>query len=73
MFIRVLAFSHSHFLPFIRSFIKNPAGATAIEYGLIAGGISLVIIAAVFAIGSDLKSMFTFMDTKMSSAASNVK
>ncbi len=30
---------------------KNPSGATAIEYALIAGGIALAIIATVFAIG----------------------
>ena len=37
------------------AFLKNESGATAIEYGLIAAGISVVIIATVNAIGSSLK------------------
>ena len=43
-------------------------GATAIEYGLIAAGISLAIVAIVFAFGGDLKSVFTTVDTKIASA-----
>jgi len=37
---------------------KNTSGVTAIEYGLIAGLISVVIITAVTAIGTDLKTAF---------------
>ena len=36
------------------AFLKNESGATAIEYGLIAAGISLAIIAAVNGLGSNL-------------------
>ncbi|MGA7153766.1 MAG: Flp family type IVb pilin, partial [Pseudolabrys sp.] len=36
------------------AFLKDESGATAIEYGLIAAGISVVIIATVNAIGSTL-------------------
>jgi pilus assembly protein Flp/PilA len=36
------------------AFLKDESGATAIEYGLIAAGISIVIIASVNAIGSSL-------------------
>ena len=38
----------------IKSFARDDAGTTAIEYGLIASGIALVIIAAVFSIGTTL-------------------
>jgi pilus assembly protein Flp/PilA len=40
------------------AFLKDETGATAIEYGLIAAGISVVIIASVNAIGSKLNSTF---------------
>ncbi len=44
---------------FIRSFIKDDSGATAIEYGLIAAGIAVAIIAAVGLLGTSLEGMFT--------------
>jgi len=47
---------------------KDIEGATAIEYGLIAGGISLAIVAAVFAFGADLKLLFVAMSEKMADA-----
>ena len=40
------------------AFLQDEAGATAIEYGLIAGGIAVVIIASVNAIGSSLNATF---------------
>ena len=40
------------------AFLKNESGATAIEYGLIAAGISVVIIAAVSSVGSKLNTTF---------------
>lgn len=43
----------------IVAFLKNESGATAIEYGLIAAGISVAIIAAVNTIGSSLNTNFT--------------
>jgi len=49
----------------IRKFIKDESGATAIEYGLIAAGISLVIIAAVNGIGSKLNTKFTAINTSL--------
>ena len=42
----------------IHSFLKNESGATAIEYGLIAAGISVAIIAAVSTIGTKLNTSF---------------
>ena len=43
----------------INRFAKDESGATAIEYGLIALGISLAIIAIVNTIGSKLLTGFT--------------
>ena len=43
---------------FISRFLTNESGATAIEYGLIAAGIAIVIIAAVKAVGTNLTSSF---------------
>jgi pilus assembly protein Flp/PilA len=42
----------------IIAFIKNESGATAIEYGLIAAGISVAIIAVVNTLGSTLNTKF---------------
>jgi pilus assembly protein Flp/PilA len=47
------------------AFIKDESGATAIEYGLIAAGISVVIIATVNTIGSQLNSNFTSISTQL--------
>jgi pilus assembly protein Flp/PilA len=49
----------------IVAFLKDESGATAIEYGLIAAGISVVIIASVNAIGSTLNSKFTYISTQL--------
>jgi pilus assembly protein Flp/PilA len=49
----------------VRKFIKDESGATAIEYGLIAAGISLVIIAAVNGIGSRLNTKFTAINSSL--------
>jgi pilus assembly protein Flp/PilA len=43
---------------FIKNFWKDEEGATAIEYGLIAGLIAVAIIAAVTAVGDGLKELF---------------
>jgi pilus assembly protein Flp/PilA len=43
----------------IKSFLRNESGATAIEYGLIAAGISVAIIAVVQGLGSKLNTTFT--------------
>jgi pilus assembly protein Flp/PilA len=40
-------------------FVKDESGATAIEYGLIAAGISVAIIAVVQGLGTKLESTFT--------------
>ena len=43
---------------FVTRFIKDESGATAIEYGLIAALIAVVIIGAVSAVGTNLKATF---------------
>ena len=43
---------------FVSSFVKNESGATAIEYGLIAALISVVIIGAVTTLGNNLATTF---------------
>jgi pilus assembly protein Flp/PilA len=47
----------------VSAFIKDESGATAIEYGLIAAGISVVIIATVNAIGTTLNAKFQSVST----------
>jgi pilus assembly protein Flp/PilA len=49
----------------IARFVKDESGATAIEYGLIAAGISLAIIAIVNGLGTNLNSKFTLINTSL--------
>jgi pilus assembly protein Flp/PilA len=49
----------------IARFVKDESGATAIEYGLIAAGISVAIIAAVQGLGSKLKTTFTSVENAL--------
>ncbi len=46
-------------------FLSDNAGATAIEYGLIAAGISLAIIAVVNGLGTNLNTMFTSINNSL--------
>lgn len=46
-------------------FMKDDSGATAIEYGLIAAGISVAIIAVVNGIGTKLFNAFTSINTQL--------
>jgi len=51
-----------------RSFLKflsDQSGATAIEYGLIAAGISLAIIAVVNGLGTNLNNQFTSINSSL--------
>ena len=47
-------------------FAKDESGATAIEYGLIAAGISVAIIAVVTSLGTKLNATFTSISTALS-------
>ena len=46
-------------------FLNDESGATAIEYGLIAAGISLAIIAVVNGLGSNLNTKFTDINNSL--------
>ncbi len=46
-------------------FLSDESGATAIEYGLIAAGIALAIIAVVNGLGSNLNEKFTSINTSL--------
>ena len=49
----------------IKRFLGDEAGATAIEYGLIAAGIALAIIAIVNGLGSNLSTQFTNINSSL--------
>jgi pilus assembly protein Flp/PilA len=49
----------------ITSFFKDETAATAIEYGLIAAGISVAIIAVVQGLGTNLKATFGSVSTAL--------
>lgn len=65
MIIRVGA--HKSFVmdKLVLRFLKNSSGATAIEYGLIAAGISIAIIAVVNGLGTQLNAAFTSVSTQL--------
>ena len=50
---------------FIKNFIREEDGVTAIEYGLIAALIAVVIIASVTSVGTQLKAVFTSVATAL--------
>jgi pilus assembly protein Flp/PilA len=49
----------------VTRFLKDQSGATAIEYGLIAAGISIAIILAVNGLGTNLNDKFTSINTSL--------
>jgi pilus assembly protein Flp/PilA len=49
----------------VSRFMKDESGATAIEYGLIAAGISVAIIAVVNGLGTKLNSTFSSISTQL--------
>jgi pilus assembly protein Flp/PilA len=52
----------------VERFAKDESGATAIEYGLIAAGISVAIITVVNTLGSQLKTTFTNISSQLATA-----
>jgi len=56
--LKLIAKAHAHY-------IADDKGATAIEYGLIAAGIAVAIMATVFLLGGELKGMFTEVQEKL--------
>ncbi len=55
----------------IRNFWRDESGVTAIEYGLIAGLLSVVIIAAVTAAGGNLNAIFSVVCNKLKTAVTS--
>jgi len=51
-----------------KNFLRDDSGATAIEYGLIAAGISVAIIATVNTLGGQLKTTFNTVSTQLGTA-----
>ena len=51
--------------PQIKRFLRDDAGATAIEYGLIAAGIAVAIIAVVQGLGVNLNTTFGSVQTAL--------
>lgn len=49
----------------LKKFLKDQKGATAIEYGLIAALIAVVIITAVTLVGTDLSNSFNTISNKI--------
>ena len=52
-------------LAILRDFLKDKSGATAIEYGLIAAGISIAIISVVNGMGTKLKTTFSSISSQL--------
>jgi pilus assembly protein Flp/PilA len=55
----------SHFGHLLLNFLHNEEGVSAIEYGLLAAGIAVAIIATVAALGSNLNSTFSSVSTSL--------
>lgn len=53
-------------LAYLTAYKRDEDGATAIEYGLIAAGISLVIAGAVYAFGGELNALFEGLSGSLS-------
>jgi len=49
----------------VRAFLRDERAATAIEYGLIAAGISIAIIAVVNGLGTKLKTTFSSVSSQL--------
>jgi pilus assembly protein Flp/PilA len=52
----------------VQRFANDESGATAIEYGLIAAGISVAIIAVVNSLGGQLKNTFSSVSSQLGNA-----
>ena len=49
----------------VKRFVQDESGATAVEYGLVAAGISVAIIAVMQGLGSKLNTTFTSVQTAL--------
>ena len=62
-------FTMNYFIQKAKEFARNEEGVTAIEYGLLAALVAVVIIAAVSSIGDSLNTTFESVATKLSAPA----
>ena len=53
---------------FFRKLRKDELGATAVEYGLVAGLISVVIVTTITMVGSKLTAVFNYIGTTLQSS-----
>ena len=53
---------------FVTRFLKNESGATAIEYGLIAALIAVVLVTAISALQTEITGLFGRVETAVSTA-----
>jgi len=49
-------------------FLRDESGASAVEYALIAAGVSMVIISSINSIGAQVKGMFQNVSTQLATA-----
>jgi len=54
---------------FVTRFLKDESGATAIEYGLIAALVAVVLVTALTALGSNLSATFTNVSSHLTQAS----
>ena len=57
-----------NYIASLTAFIRDEDGVTAIEYGLIAALIAVVIIATVQIVGTNLSSVFSFIGAELAAA-----
>jgi len=56
-------------MTYLKNFVNDRDGATAIEYGLIAALIAVVIISAVTSLGSNLSNVFNYVGNHVTTAS----
>ncbi len=56
----------------LHAWLRSTEGATAVEYGFIAGGVALAILLAVLLAGGDLLSIFNSMNDSIDTAVSEL-
>ena len=55
----MLQFSAGAIRSTLRRFVRDKRGATAIEYAMIASGVSIAIVATIVGLGANVKSLYT--------------
>ena len=53
----------------VKSFIREEEGASAVEYGLLVAGIAVVVMVAIYSIGTNLNKKFNSVATKLGGAS----